>query len=173
MLNYKKIGKHNVCLVGLMGSGKSMIGRELARIFSINHYDSDNEIELYTGMKIINIFDKYGEDYFRKIEKKVCLKLLNIENCVISLGGGSLNNNTVRKKVMKRSYSIYLKVDIKNLVKRLLSSKKRPLLEGVNKKSKLEEIYNERKKFYNQADLIIENNTNKKEILEVIKNKLN
>ena len=164
MIDFKKIGKQNLSLIGLMGSGKSIIGKEISKIFDLNHFDSDIEIEKFSGKKISVIFSKFGEDYFRDIEEK---------NCIISLGGGSILSSKVRNMLLKKSYTIYLKVDINILSKRLTSSKKRPLLKKVDICKKLEELYEKRKGYYNRADLIIENELNKNDILSKIMNKIN
>ena len=106
-----------------MGSGKSMIGKHLAKEFGMKFYDSDVEIEKITKKSINLIFEEYGEPYFREIESKVCLKLLNEKNCIISLGGGAILDKKIRKKIKSDSYCIYLKVKIDELIQRL----KRPL----------------------------------------------
>ena len=80
------------------GSGKSIIGKDLSRVYKYKYIDTDSEIEKYLGMNIETIFSNYGESYFRKIEEKICLEVLDNENCVISFGGGSILNNLVRKK---------------------------------------------------------------------------
>ena len=169
MLNFRKISKKNICLIGLMGSGKTIIGKDLSKILKINFFDTDNEIEKKVGKKINLIFLENGEDYFRKIEEDICLDILKNKNCIISLGGGSILNQRIRTMISKYSFSIYLKVDINNLIKRLKYSNKRPLLIGKNKKKILEEIYEKRKQFYNNADLVIENNLDKYDLIERIK----
>lgn len=173
MLNFKKIGKKNICLIGLMGSGKSIIGKELSNIYDTNFFDSDLEIEKKENLSINLIFKNYGENYFRKVEEEICLSLLNKSNTIISLGGGSIINNKIRKSIENSSYSIYLKVDINILMKRLNNSNRRPLLQTTDKKNKLENLYKVRKKFYNNADLIIENNKNKKEAIKEIESYIN
>ena len=155
-----------------MGSGKSVIGRDLSKLYNVKFVDTDQEIENKVGKNIEYIFQNYGEEYFRKIEEEICLKVLNSKNCVISLGGGSITNSKIRKEIKRNSYSVYLKVDIDTLIKRLQNSKKRPLLENVDKRIKLNELYENRKSFYNMANLILENNNNKKEILFKIKSKV-
>ncbi len=173
MLNFKKIGKKNICLIGLMGSGKSLIGKELSIIMNSKFYDSDLEIEKHENLSISLIFQKYGENYFRKIEEEICLKLLPKSNSVISLGGGSIINEKIRNLIREFSYSIYLKVDIDVLLKRLNNSNRRPLLKDTNKRNKLEKLFKKREKFYNSANLIIENNHNKKDVLNKIKSHIN
>ena len=169
MLYFKKKAKKNICLIGLMGSGKSMIAREISKLYNINYLDSDKEIEKKVGKSINNIFINDGEEYFRKIEEEICLNLLNIENIIVLLGGGSICNNKIRRVISKNSHSIYLKVDIDILVKRLKNSNKRPLLLNVDKKNKLEDLYEKREKFYNKCNLVIENNFDKQTVINKIK----
>ena len=173
MLNFDKIRKKNICLVGMMGSGKSIIGKELGKYFKIQYFDSDTEIEKNAGKSINLLFKDHGEKFFRDLEMEVCSKLLINENCIISLGGGSICNSKVRELINKYSYSIYLKVNLNMLEKRLKYSSKRPLLKNVNKKQKIEEIYRERKKYYNRANLIVDNEDKQKsikKIIEILKN---
>ena len=173
MLNFKTNTIKNICIIGLMGSGKSVIGKNLSQIYSIDFFDTDHEIEKESGKSIENLFSNFGEDYFRKIEENICLKFLKKRNCVISLGGGSIINKKVREVIKKNSYSIYLKVDIEILLERLKKSKKRPLLNNVDREKILEDLYKKRNQFYNEADLIIKNNLGKKEIITEIKNTIN
>ncbi len=174
MLNLKDFEKKNICFLGLMGSGKSIIGKDLSKYFNLKFYDTDKEIEIYTKKNITTIFEEGGETYFRKIEEKICLEILTQKNCIISLGGGSIINKKIRKLIKQNSYSIYLQVKINNLLGRLKSAKKRPLLNNnLNKRETLINIYNERKKFYEKADFIVDNNNDKFQVLNIIKSKLN
>ena len=168
MLEFKKNRVKNICFVGFMGSGKSILGRDLSKLYNIEFFDSDLEIEKKIGKSINQIFIDSGENYFRKIEEKVCIDLLKVENCIISLGGGSIINSKIRKIIKKNSFSIYLKVDINILLKRLKSSKKRPLLKYSNKED-IKKLYNEREIFYNKSDLVIDNNNNKYDAIQKIK----
>ena len=173
MLDFKKLSRKNICFIGLMGSGKSVIGKELASFYKLSFFDSDHEIEKSTGNKINQIFKNHGELYFREIEEKVCEKLLTLENVVIALGGGSILSKKTRKLIKMNSYSIYVEVDINILENRLKYSKKRPLLHNVNKKNKLNDLLSERLIYYNMANLKIKNNFDKKNILNDIKLELN
>ena len=174
MYDLSKIKKKNICIMGLMGSGKSVIGKDLSKYLNFEFYDTDKEIELKTKKSINEIFKEYGELYFRNLEEKICIRLLNKNNCVISLGGGSITNKEIRKSIKQNSYSIYLQVKLNNLVNRLKSSKKRPLL---NKNESIIEIlknlYEERQKFYEKANFIVNNDTDKVHVLDKIKFELN
>tara|TARA_B100000989_G_C19413930_1_gene415576 strand:- start:314 stop:850 length:537 start_codon:yes stop_codon:yes gene_type:complete len=173
MFDLTKIKKKNICIIGLMGSGKSIIGKDLSKSLNLKFYDTDKEIELKTKKSIGEIFKEDGESYFRDIEAKLCAELLNQSNCVISLGGGSIINKKIRKIVKQNSYSIYLQVKITNLLDRLNSSKKRPLLNKHHDRGEiLQKIYNDRQIFYNRADFIVDNNYDKFQVLKKIKSKL-
>ena len=124
--------------------------------------------------KNYKIIDDHGESYFRNIEEETCLDLLQQNNCVISLGGGSIINKKIRKEIKKYSYSIYLQVTITNLVERLKSSKKRPLLNtNLSKRIMLKNLYDDRRNFYENADLIVNNDNDKFQVLDKIKSALN
>jgi len=168
------IKKKNICIMGPMGSGKSIIGKNLSKYLNLKFYDTDKEIELETNKTINTIFKEKGEAYFRDIEEKICVKLLSHNDCVISLGGGSVINKLIRKKIKKNSYSIFLKVKLDILFNRLKSSRKRPLLnQNLDKKKILENLFKDRKKFYEEADLIINNDEDKFKTLDKIKSELN
>ena len=174
MLDLSEINKKNICIMGLMGSGKSMIGKDLSKYLNLNFYDTDKEIERKTKKKINEIFEEEGESYFRDIEEKVCIEILTNDNCVISLGGGSIISKKIRKIIKKNSYSIYLQVTLNNLLNRLKFSRKRPLLNNNSNKSEiLRKLLKDRQKYYEKADLIINNNGDKFQTLNQIKSQLN
>ena len=168
MLNFKKNTIKNVCLIGLMGSGKTVIGKELSQILDLNFIDTDYEIEKNIGKSIKKIFEEHGEGFFRNIEEQICLKVLENRNYIISLGGGSILNKNIRNSMKNNSYSIFINVDTDIILKRLGNSKKRPLLNNINKELTLKKLFNERIEYYNQADLIIKNILDKKEIIKKI-----
>ena len=168
MLNYKKNTIRNVCLIGLMGSGRTVIGKELSQILGLNFIDTDYEIEKNIGKSIKKIFEEHGEDFFRNIEEQIWLKVLENRNYIISLGGGSILNKNIRNSMKNNSYSIFINVNTDIILKRLGNSKKRPLLNNINKELTLRKLFNERIEYYNQADLIIKNILDKKEIIKKI-----
>ncbi len=145
----------NLTLTGMMGVGKSTIGKLLAKKLQYDFLDIDKLIEQKEGSSINLIFKNKGEEYFREIEKRLTLTELKKINCVISLGGGSFLQNEVRKSVKKLSVSFWLDVPIDELIKRLTKSKKRPLLFKQNLNSTVKKIYFDRKKIYNMADFRI------------------
>ena len=145
----------NLVLTGMMGVGKSTIGKSLAKRLSYNFIDMDKLIEDREGCSINIIFKNKGENYFRKIETSLSLRELKKNNTIISLGGGAFLNNSIRKAVKDTSVSFWLDVSINELVKRLNKTKKRPLLFKKNMKDTVSKIYLERKRIYNEADFRI------------------
>ena len=145
----------NLTLTGMMGVGKSTIGKKLAKKLNYNFIDVDKTIEVKEGQSINSIFRNKSESYFRKIESDITLTELKRKNSVISLGGGSFIDNTIRRKVKKLSVSFWLDVPIEELIKRLSKSKQRPLLYKKNISETVKKIYFDRKKIYNEADFRI------------------
>ena len=154
----KELKKKNLAILGHMGSGKSVLGKFIAKKFKLKHIDSDKEIVKFTGLSINKIFEDRGEKYFRKIEKKILLKIIEKKNVVISLGGGSIKSNEIRKKLASNAITLFLDVNIIQLEKRLKKSINRPLLKNVDIKNKLNELDNKRRKYYLLSDINIENN---------------
>ena len=154
--------KKNLILTGMMGVGKTTIGKALSERLKIKFIDVDKVIETQESSSINKIFEEKGEIYFRKIEKIITLKLLENSNCVIALGGGGFMNKDIREKVLKNSISIWLDLDIKELLKRFVNSNKRPLLNNVNLEKKLNDIYHQRKNVYNLSNFKINCNTQSK-----------
>ncbi|MAV06003.1 MAG: shikimate kinase [Candidatus Pelagibacter sp.] len=154
--------KKNLILTGMMGVGKTTIGKALSERLKIKFIDVDKVIENQESSSINKIFEKKGEIFFRKIEKIITLKQLENTNCVIALGGGAFINKDIREKVLKSGITIWLDLEIKELFKRSLSSKKRPLLNNVNLEKKLNDIYHQRKDVYNLSNYKINCNAQTK-----------
>jgi shikimate kinase len=150
----------NIALVGHMGSGKSIIGKIMAKKLNFKHIDSDKLIENNTKTSINEIFNNNGEDYFRKIEENTITGLKNNKNIVLSLGGGSILSKKVRNLLRLNYVTIFLDVEINILIKRLQNSRKRPLLKGEDIKNKLQKLDILRRKFYVLADITIQNTDN-------------
>ena len=142
----------NLTLTGMMGVGKSTIGKNLAKKLKYNFVDIDRLIESREGTSINLIFKNKSENYFRKLENDITLQELKKENCVISLGGGAFMNKSIRAKAKSQSVSFWLDVDLEKLIKRLKKTKKRPLLYKKNISDTMKKIYFERKKIYDKAD---------------------
>ena len=159
--------KLNISLCGMMGSGKSSIGKILANKLDYNFIDVDKMIEIDAGKTIKKIFEEDGEEYFRNLEEKITINILEHKEAIISLGGGAIINKKIRNSIKKNSYNIYLNVDVDILTKRLQNSKTRPLIYKKNLKKKLINLINFREKFYQKADLVIKNEKN---IIETTEN---
>ena len=149
----------NLTLTGMMGVGKSTIGKILAKKLNYNFVDVDKLIEAKEGSSINLIFKNKGESYFRRIESNVTLIELKKSNSVISLGGGAFLNSLIRKSAKKLSTSFWLDVPIDELIKRLKKSKQRPLLFKKNTDETVKKIYFDRKKIYNEANFRIKCNS--------------
>ena len=145
------LGK-NLVLTGLMGVGKSTIGKILSKKLKYNFIDIDELIEIEEGLSISSIFKIKGEVYFRKVEHDITISKLKKDNSVISLGGGAFLNNTVRKNAKKFSICFWLDIPVEELIKRLKKNRKRPLLLKKDTGEVVKKIYFERKKFYNEAN---------------------
>ena len=145
----------NLTLTGMMGVGKSTIGKNIAKRLNYNFIDIDKLIEIKEGTSINLIFKNKSEDYFRKLETDITLKQLKKNNCVISLGGGAFLNKSIRADIKKLSISFWLDVNINELVKRLRKTNKRPLLYKKDIRDTIKKIYFERKNIYNEADFRI------------------
>ena len=145
---------NNIVLIGMMGSGKSTIGYLLSKSTNLKHVDIDKFIEKETGLKIYNIFEKKGEDYFRNLEEKITLKLLKGKKNIISLGGGGFVNKNIRKEVLNNNISFWLSWKNSTIIRRILKSKKRPLAINSNEND-LKKMINERSKIYSEANFKI------------------
>jgi shikimate kinase len=143
--------KKNLILLGMMGVGKTRIGKYVAKKLKINFFDIDKLVEKKNKMKIAEIFKTKGEIYFRKEEEFITIKYLNKKGSIISLGGGGFVNDQIREKVLSECVSVWLNVNIKTICKRLKNSKKRPLANNDNRNN-LSKIFLERKKIYSLAD---------------------
>ena len=151
--------KKNLALTGMMGVGKSTIGKSLSNHLSMDFVDIDKIIEKKLKLTIQNIFKQKGEVFFRKLEEKITLEEIKKKNIIISLGGGAFVNKKIRDQVILHAKSFWLDLSINLLEKRLRKSKQRPLLINKNIKPALEEIYNERKNIYSLANYKIDCNS--------------
>ena len=144
----------NIVLIGMMGSGKSTIGYLLSKSTNLKHVDIDKLIEKETGLKIYDIFEKKGEEYFRNLEEKITLKLLKNKKNIISLGGGGFINKNIRKEVLNNNISFWLNWKSSTIVQRILKSKKRPLTKNATEND-LKKLINDRLKIYSEANFKI------------------
>lgn len=148
-----------VVLVGMMGVGKSSIGRKLARRIGIGFADADDEIELAAGMKIAEIFERFGEDYFRDGERRVIARLIDGVPKVIATGGGAFINGETRSLILAKAISIWLDAELAVLVERVSRRTHRPLLHGRDAREVLSELGAVRNPIYAQANIHIRSDT--------------
>ena len=157
---------YKICLIGMPGSGKTTLGKEIASIFDYEFVDMDSLIKKETGLKISQIFLNKGEEYFRTIETSILEKTISSDKkIIISTGGGIILRN---KKILKKTYNIYLECNINTLVKRLNSSKERPLI-GDNIFKDVNQLLIEREFLYKEiSNAIVDSNKIKKNIINQI-----
>ena len=148
--------KKTVALVGMMGSGKSAIGKVLSSIIDVPFVDADVEIEKAAKLSIPEIFERHGEKFFRDKEDQVIKRLLKERPCILATGGGAFVNEKIRTSIKQHSISVWLNADIETLWKRVKHKKTRPLLRTDSPKETLTNIYKGRIETYSLADLIIE-----------------
>ncbi len=147
-----------VVMVGLMGAGKTSVGRALARWLGVPFVDSDKEIEAAAGCSVVDIFAMYGEEEFRRVEQRVIARLLESEPVVkvISTGEGAFITPAVREMLAGRALTIWLKADLELLVKRTNFRDTRPQLLNADSKKILAQLIQERYGIYATADLTVE-----------------
>ncbi len=149
------IGEKPLVLIGMMGAGKTTIGRRLANRLGKKFIDSDNEIELAAGMNIVDFFAKHGEAEFRKGEAKVISRILEQENIVLGTGGGAFINQQIRDLIKEKTISIWIKADFDLLFARISKRATRPLLQTKNPKQTLKKLIDERYPIYEKADITL------------------
>ena len=141
----------NLIFLGMMGSGKTTLGKIVSKKLNKNFIDIDHEIEIREKMKISELFLKKGEPFFRKLEEKISLQNLKKKNTVISLGGGAFINKKIQSEVLKNHVSFWLKWDNRNLVNRIKNSAKRPIAIQLSD-SDLNKLIDKRSKVYAKAN---------------------
>tara|TARA_B100002051_G_scaffold22408_1_gene17469 strand:- start:8167 stop:8688 length:522 start_codon:yes stop_codon:yes gene_type:complete len=160
--------KKNIVLIGMMAAGKTTIGFKLAKKLKYEFIDIDTEIEKSENQKIADIFQIKGEEYFRKVEERVSLNLLENTRGVISIGGGAFLNEKIRKKIKKNSCSFWLDWKIRTILNRISKNKRRPLALKLNNKD-ITSLYQKRVKFYKLSDFKVNcENKSKNEIINHI-----
>jgi shikimate kinase len=147
---------NNMILVGFMGTGKSAVGKLLAKKLNMDFVESDEMIEIREKMPIKDIFEKKGEPYFRLVEKEVVKEASSRKNIVISAGGGAIVDGDNLKNLKNSGIIICLKASPETILKRTKDLKTRPLLNVQNPKKQIEELLKKREPYYNKADFSID-----------------
>jgi shikimate kinase len=142
-----------IVLVGMMGVGKTSIGRKLAERLGLPFVDADEEIEKAAGLSVAEIFERFGEEYFRDGERRVIARLIEGNAKVIATGGGAFINDETRALILSQTHSIWLNADIDVLVERVSRRSHRPLLVGRDPRSVLIELGKKRDPIYAQAEI--------------------
>jgi shikimate kinase len=149
------LGAHSIVLVGMMGSGKSSIGRRLATRLAIRFVDADSEIEEAAGMTIAEIFERHGEPYFRGGEARVIARLLDHGPQVLATGGGAFMNKDTRALIRAKAVSVWLKAELDVLMKRIKRRGDRPLLKNDDPAATLTALIAQRYPIYGEADVTV------------------
>ena len=150
------LGKRNIFLIGPMGSGKTAVGRHLARLFRYTFHDSDADIEAKTGVDIPFIFEKEGEAGFRSRERESIDRLTRLESIVLATGGGAVIDPANRAALAERGVVVYLSTSVNQQIERTRHARHRPLLHDTDPEQRLKELMDRRAVLYAEiADLTI------------------
>ena len=148
--------KRTVALVGMMGAGKSTVGRRLAEKLAVPFRDADSEIEAAAGCPVSEIFERFGEPSFRDGERRVIARLLSGLPHVLATGGGAFIDPKTRAEMKDKAVSVWIKAPIAVLLERVQRRKTRPLLQQGNPQETLERLLAERTPIYEQADIVVD-----------------
>jgi shikimate kinase len=152
------LGRRVIALVGMMGSGKTSIGKRLATRLGLPFVDSDGEIETAAGMSITEIFDRHGEPYFRDGERRVIARLLGEGPCVLATGGGAFMDARTREAIAQAGISVWLRADHATLMQRIARRSNRPLMRTADPAAQIERLLELREPIYARADLAVDSN---------------
>ena len=161
----KRLGDRPIVFVGLMGAGKTAIGRRVATDIGVPFIDSDHEIESASRMTIPDLFERYGEAEFRALEQRVILRLLGEGVRVIATGGGAFMNDETRRAVAQQGLSVWLKADLDTLMARVGRKQNRPLLKTENPRAMMEKLMAQRYPVYASADLTVQTRDERREVI--------
>jgi len=166
--------KKNIIFIGLMGSGKTTIGKQVSKALDMEFFDTDHAVEVKTGVNIATIFELEGEEGFRLREHSLLVDLMDNQKKVIATGGGIVLKGENRKLLRQLGTVVYLRSNIKDLILRLKNDKTRPLIQNVNLDEKFNELFKQRDPLYIEvADYIIDTKNKKvsdikNEVLELL-----
>lgn len=159
------LGARVVVFVGLMGAGKTAIGRKVAQALDIPFIDSDHEIESVSRMSIPELFERYGEPEFRALEQRVIERLVHEGPRIVSTGGGAFMNAQTRAAIAEHGISVWLKADLDLLMERVAKKQNRPLLKNPDPRGVMRKLMDDRYPVYALADLTVETRDAKREII--------
>lgn len=152
----QRLGNRPIVLVGLMGAGKTSVGRRLAEKLGIPFIDADQEIEAAAGQPIKDIFAEHGEAYFREGERRVIQRLLGNGAQVLATGGGAYMNDETRARIRAAGVSVWLKAPLPLLMKRVAKRHDRPLLQTEDPEAVMRDLMDKRYPIYAEADVTVE-----------------
>lgn len=160
-----RLDGRSLVFVGMMGCGKTAIGRMVAKVCGLPFFDADEEIEAAAGMSVTDFFATYGEAEFRVGERKVIARLLAEEQCVLALGGGAFLLDETRDCISDTAISLWLRADLEVLYSRVMRRPgKRPLLQSGDPRYVLRELLVKREPFYKLADITVDTSTTSKNV---------
>jgi len=154
-----------IILIGMMGAGKTRIGRQLSKILNLDFFDSDDEIEAAAGMEISEIFERFGESYFRDGERRVIERLVDGSVRVIATGGGAIMTEEVSRLVWDNAISVWVRADIEIMVERTQRKDNRPLLKNGDAREILTKLAEDRYPVYEKADIVIDSHNGPSEAI--------
>ena len=160
-----RLGSRSIVFVGLMGAGKTAIGRKVAAMLGLPFTDSDHEIESVSRMTIPDLFERYGEAEFRSLEHRVIVRVLESGSQVLSTGGGAFMNEQTRAAIAAYGLSVWLKADVDTLLDRVSKKQNRPLLKNADPRAVLEKLMMERYPVYALADVTVQTRDERKEVI--------
>jgi shikimate kinase/3-dehydroquinate synthase len=152
----QRLGQRPIVLVGLMGAGKTSVGRRLAEKLAIPFVDADHEIEAAAGKSIKEIFADHGEPYFREGERRVIQRLIGNGAQVLATGGGAYMNDETRQRIQESGISVWLRAALPILMKRVMKRQDRPLLQNENPEAVMRGLIDARYPVYALADVTVE-----------------
>jgi shikimate kinase len=161
------LGKRSIVVIGLMGAGKSTIGKRLAQMLGLSFIDADAEIELVSRMTIPELFAAYGEPEFRDLERRVIKRILRTGPRVLATGGGAFMNEATRKTIAKAGISVWLKAELDVLMERVSRKGNRPLLKTADPRATMQSLMDQRYPVYALADIIVMSRDEKKDVMAV------
>lgn len=161
----ERLGSRSVVFVGLMGAGKTAIGRKVAQALGLGFIDSDHEIEAVSRMTIPELFERYGETEFRALEQRVIGRVLENGPQVLSTGGGAFMNAQTRAAIAAHGVSVWLRADLDLLMERVSKKQNRPLLQNADPRAVLAKLMDERYPVYALADITVPTRDDRKEAI--------